>query len=33
VTPAPEVNVHLMPTVLFVSDGVHDGTREDHAGV
>jgi molybdopterin adenylyltransferase len=31
-TPAPEVNVHLVAKVLVVSDGVHEGTREDRAG-
>ena len=31
-SPAPEVNVHLVAKVLVVSDGVHEGTREDRAG-
>ena len=31
-SPPPEVNVHLVAKVLVVSDGVHEGTREDHAG-
>jgi len=32
VSPAPEINVHLVAKVLVVSDGVHEGTREDRAG-
>src|SRR5439155_18908701 len=31
-TPAPEVHVQLVAKVLVVSDGVHEGTREDRAG-
>src|SRR5438477_2518170 len=31
-TPAPEVKVQLVAKVLVVSDGVHEGTREDRAG-
>jgi len=31
-SPAPEVSVDLVAKVLVVSDGVHEGTREDHAG-
>src|SRR5262249_46727167 len=32
VSPAPEVSVQLVAKVLVVSDGVHEGTREDRAG-
>jgi molybdenum cofactor synthesis domain-containing protein len=32
VSPAPEVSVPLVAKVLVVSDGVHEGTREDRAG-
>jgi molybdopterin adenylyltransferase len=32
VTSAPEVRVPLVAKVLVVSDGVHEGTREDRAG-
>jgi molybdopterin adenylyltransferase len=32
VSPAPKVSVPLVAKVLVVSDGVHVGTREDHAG-
>jgi molybdopterin adenylyltransferase len=32
VSPAPVVRVELVAKVLVVSDGVHEGTREDHAG-
>ena len=31
-SPAPEVDVHLVAKVLVVSDGVHEGTRDDRAG-
>jgi molybdopterin adenylyltransferase len=31
-TPPPEVSVALVAKVLVVSDGVHEGTREDRAG-
>ena len=31
-SPAPEVSVQLVAKVLVVSDGVHEGTREDRAG-
>jgi len=31
-TPPPEVGVPLVAKVLVVSDGVHEGTREDRAG-
>jgi len=31
-TPAPAANVALQAKVLVVSDGVHEGTREDRAG-
>ena len=31
-SPAPEVSVELVAKVLVVSDGVHEGTRDDHAG-
>ena len=31
-SPAPKVSVELVAKVLVVSDGVHEGTREDHAG-
>jgi molybdopterin adenylyltransferase len=31
-SPAPTVSVALVAKVLVVSDGVHEGTREDHAG-
>ena len=31
-SPAPEVSVDLVAKVLVVSDGVHEGTRQDSAG-
>ena len=31
-SPAPDVRVELVAKVLVVSDGVHEGTREDRAG-
>jgi molybdopterin adenylyltransferase len=31
-SPAPEVRAELVAKGLVVSDGVHEGTRDDHAG-